>query len=99
MELDKLNSIHLRAHIVYSQLEQARKILLESGNESMIPQTETYYFELLNRLYDEEYPLAKLMEASDFVIHAEGPAASEQIPHLNIVNWLFPAPWCHGRGR
>lgn len=89
MELDKLNSIHLRAHIVYSQLEQARKILVESGNESMIPQTETYYFELLNRLYDEEYPLAKLMEASDFVIHAEGPAASEQIPHLNIVNWLF----------
>ncbi len=89
MELERLNSIHLRAHIVHSQLEQARKILLESGNESMIPQTEAHYFELLNRLYEEEYQLAKLMASSDIVIHAEGPAASESAPSLNVVSSLF----------
>lgn len=89
MELERLNSIHLRAQIVYTQLEAARKVLIESGKESMIPEIEKPYFELLDRLYDEEYPLAKLLDSSDLVIHAEGPAAATQTPNLNIVNWLF----------
>lgn len=89
MELDKLNSIHLRAHLVHSQLEQARKLLVESGHESMVPQTENHYFKLLDRLYSEEYPLVRLLSSSDLVVHAEGPATVSQIPNLNIVNWLF----------
>lgn len=89
--MDELIDIHRRAHLVHSQIESAVDILRRSGqaDPNLVLSSESPYFDLLRRLYEEEYPLAKLSVSSDLIVHAEGPSADEELPQLSIVSWLF----------
>lgn len=37
---------------------------------------------------EESFPLARVMDSSDIVFHAEGPGASRELPWLGALNWL-----------
>lgn len=37
---------------------------------------------------EESFPLARVMDESDIVLHAEGPGASHHLPSLAAFNWL-----------
>ncbi len=37
---------------------------------------------------EETFPLARVMDESDIVLHAEGPGASHRLPSLGALNWL-----------
>lgn len=37
---------------------------------------------------EQHFPLAKVMDCSDFVMHAEGPGASQSMPWLSALNWM-----------
>lgn len=37
---------------------------------------------------ESSFPLARVMDASDIVFHAEGPGASRDLPWLGALNWL-----------
>lgn len=91
MVKSNLIDIHRKAHLVHSQIESAQKILTETGqaDPSIVLSDNSPYFRLLERLYEEEYPLARLIGSSDLIVHAEGPAAEERLPQLSIVSWLF----------
>lgn len=91
MATESLIDIHRRAHLVHSQIESARVILEKTGlaNPDVILSESSPYFSLLKKLYEEEYPLAKVISSSDLIVHAEGPAAEESLPQLSIVSWLF----------
>jgi hypothetical protein len=91
MAIESLFDIHRRAHLVHSQMESARDLLARTGqaDPNIILSEDSPYFSLLKKLYEEEYPLAKLVGSSDLIIHAEGPAAEELLPQLSIVSWLF----------
>lgn len=91
MAIDSLLNIHRRAHLVHGQIESAREILAMTGqaDPNLILSEDSPYFSLLRKLYEEEYPLAKLIGSSDLIVHAEGPAAQEELPQLSIVSWLF----------
>lgn len=39
-------------------------------------------------LSEQHFPLAKVMDDSDLVVHAEGPGASNQLPWLSALNWV-----------
>ena len=86
----RLHNIHRRAHIVHSQIIAAQELLAstEGRNPESVLADDSSYFALLNKLYEEEYQLAKLMMASDLIIHAEGPATKDA-PKLSLVNHLF----------
>ncbi len=44
--------------------------------------------EQIDKIARESYPLAQVMEASDIVLHAEGPGAEHGLPWLSALNWL-----------
>lgn len=46
------------------------------------------YMQQLAHFYLENLPLARLLDSSDLLLHAEGPAAASARPRLNAVNWL-----------
>jgi hypothetical protein len=37
---------------------------------------------------EQHFPLAKVMDCSDFVMHAEGPGASQSMPWLSALTWM-----------
>ena len=39
-------------------------------------------------LSEQHFPLAKVLDDSDLVLHAEGPGASNQQPGLSALNWV-----------
>lgn len=91
MDPVKLLDIHRKAHLVHSQIESAKQILAATGqgDPNVILSDKSPYFALLQKLYEEEYPLARLIGTSDLIFHAEGPAAEETLPQLSVVSWLF----------
>ena len=90
MEMTKLIDIHRRAHLVHAQIVAAQKLLHETGqaDPSTVLDDNSPYFALLNKLYEEEYPLTKMLMASDIIIRAEGPATKDT-PVLSLINSLF----------
>lgn len=80
---------HKRASIVFSQME---RMLLMAPNEAekarFLDDASNMYFAKLDELYGEDYQLAKLMDTSDLIFHAEGPAAKYAAPQLQALNWL-----------
>jgi hypothetical protein len=40
------------------------------------------------RIANESLPLARVMDTSDLVLHAEGPGASSDLPWLSALSWL-----------
>jgi hypothetical protein len=46
---------------------------------------------MVERLYTEEMPLAKILDSSDLVLHAEGPSTATDTPGLHAFNWLCGA--------
>lgn len=90
MEQDKLIDIHRRAHLVHEQILSAKNILLSAKKDpSLVLAENSPYFDLLNKLYEEEYPLAKLMMSSDIILHAEGPATIESSQKLDLITSFF----------
>lgn len=83
---------HRRAAVVFDQMraalacapdEQARTDFLRAqGNP---------YFDLLDDLYGEDYQLARLLDLSDLVVHAEGPDLRDPMPALAATAWLCGA--------
>jgi hypothetical protein len=42
----------------------------------------------IENLYANELPLARIIDVSDLVLHAEGPSAATSTPGLHAFNWL-----------
>jgi len=81
---------HRRAHLVHSQIQAAQTLLRTTGqmDPALLLADGSPYFDLLDRLYSEDFPLAVILDGSDLVVHAEGPGAREHSPSLSTVNWL-----------
>ena len=43
----------------------------------------------IERIIEESYPLARLLDSSDLLVHAEGPGASRELPLLGAYSWVF----------
>lgn len=81
-----------RAHMLHSQLEaavgHARNSTLAELREMDFFSAGSPYMQRLVDFYRENISLARLLDSSDLLLHAEGPGAADHSPSLNAVNWL-----------
>lgn len=45
-------------------------------------------FEQILKISEDSLPLARIMDQSDLVMHAEGPGAAQGMPWLSALNWI-----------
>lgn len=81
-----VNQVHAKASILHDQIMAAKEMQRLSGVDTSL--VADNYRELLERLYTENLPLANLLDTSDILLHAEGPATSGHTPSLHAFNWL-----------
>lgn len=83
-----VDNLHSKAYLVHEQIMAAKEAERLSGIDTSGMQQR--YWALLEKLFSVDLPLANLMDKSDILLHAEGPAAADALPTLQAVNWL-----CH----
>jgi hypothetical protein len=81
-----VEQLHAKASIVHDQIVVAREMQRLSGIDTS--RLSESYLALLEKLYTEDFPLARLLDNSDIMLHAEGPATSDASPTIHAVNWL-----------
>lgn len=80
---------HRRALIVFDQLRAALDHAPDrTAAEAFLDEPDNPYLGLLDDLYGEDYQLARLMDLSDLLVHAEGPDLREPMPALRATTWL-----------
>jgi hypothetical protein len=70
--------VEAKAKLVHLQLAAARQLAQEFGGD--IDAASEPYLALLSTLYEEEFPLANLLDNSDLVVRFEGPAVGHEPP-------------------
>lgn len=80
------DNVHSKAYLIHEQIIAAKEAEQLSGVDTTGMQK--YYWTLLEKLFSDDMPLANLLDNSDILLHAEGPAASDTLPSLHAVNWL-----------
>lgn len=87
---NRIGDVHRRAGLVHAQIEAAKKICQAAGEDaSVLFEANSPYWSMLDRLYAEDFQLAKLWENSDLIVHAEGPAAAPNAPDAGVITWLI----------
>lgn len=82
-----VTEVHSKAQILQAQIEHARSMAREFGlNEGDAIEP---YLREVERIYEEEFPLARAMDESDLVFHIEGPALADHTPKLSLVESIF----------
>ena len=81
-----VDKLHAKASIVHDQIMAAKEMQRLSGVDTSGITANNW--RLLDKLYAEELPFARLLDTSDILLHAEGPDASSALPTLRAVNWL-----------
>lgn len=81
-----VNSLHSRAKILHEQIALAMEAQRVHGTD-MAGMIQTYQSKLAE-VYGDNLPLAQLMDNSDLILHAEGPAARHHAAGSGAVAWL-----------
>ena len=66
------------------EAELARNIGVDVDSKTIVESN----IDKIREIAEEGLPLAKLLDASDVVFHAEGPGASHDLPSLSSLNWV-----------
>lgn len=89
MKTNWQHQTHRRALIVLDQLQAA--IACAPGaaeRDAYLSLPDNPHLSLLDQLYSEDYPLARLLDTSDLLIQAEGPGLRDNLPWLRAAAWL-----------
>ena len=76
-----------RAWAVHNEL-QKMMALYERLDEPTPSLEKSAWFAVLEKIYLQELPLAKLLDESELIVQAEGPAVSSENPRIDVVTWL-----------
>lgn len=90
-----VEQVHKRASFFQDQIAA-----LSSANsaETNLSGVIDFYRSKLEEMYLEEMPLAKILDSSDLVFHADGPGAAADSPSLNAFNWICTSAEIQIRG-
>lgn len=72
-----------QATVAWSYLEKTGQVSHEQFWGPSNP-----YLKKISELFENDFAVARLIDSSDLVIHAEGPGAIHHSPSLGAVNWL-----------
>jgi len=79
-----------RAELIHQQLGALQQLVSgNGGDEDLLQSACAPYYQMLEKLYLEEMPLAKALDESDLLLHLEGDAVEEARPKLSLINGLF----------
>lgn len=78
--------VNFRASIIHDQIVAARMAQQQTGAD--LAGVIDRYLNLLNEIYTDEFPSARLRDTSDIIIRGEGPGADHDSPTLNSFNWM-----------
>ena len=81
-----LENIHHRSSILVDQISIVKSRAIRDNID--LSGLLDFYNEKIYELFDEELPLAKILDNSDVVIHASGPCATPDSPSLKAFNWI-----------
>lgn len=81
-----VKQVHRRAQIVMDQIMATKEAAADTGVDLSAIERQNWL--LLERLYSEDFPAARLRDDSDIVLRAEGPGADHFAPSLRSFNWL-----------
>ena len=82
-----VRQVHAKAHILQGQIENLRRLAIESGIDPEAVSAQLYVE--IENLYATEFLLAKAMDESDLVFHIEGSALRDHTPRLSLIESVF----------
>jgi len=82
-----IENAEARAHIVLGQLAAAMALAPKAGLSP--EEVARPYMDLLDDLYKNEMPMARLMDTSDLIVELKGPAVDSDSPALRVVSGAF----------
>lgn len=90
MVTKNVSYVHQEAAAWMEQAMSAWAIVSETGRMTydQFWNDSNPYLKRLSGLYEGEFAIARLVDSSDLVLHAEGPGAAHDSPSLGTVNWL-----------
>lgn len=88
--VSRVADVQRRAALIFAQIDAAKKLYESMGEDTSVLMTDdSMYMSMLFDLYNNEYQLARLLDTSDLIVHAEGPAAVDSAPNAGVVKWLI----------
>jgi len=83
-------NLDLQARRLHQQIAATQRLVLDAGgSEEQLTQACTPYYQLLDRLYTEDLPLANAMDCSDLLLHLDGSGLQTVNPRLSLVAGVF----------
>jgi hypothetical protein len=82
-----INSVEQQARILHRELLAARELAMRVGRDP--DEISTPYFEMLAKLYREEFPYASLADQADLVARFTGPGVTRPEPPVSLVTGAF----------
>ena len=77
-----------KVEILLAQIAGMSRLAAQLAPTASDAQVILPFKELLDSIYTHDLPLSRLLDSSDLVIHAEGPAVKHDAYELRAVNWL-----------
>lgn len=82
--------LDLQARRLHQQIAATQRLVLDAGgNDERLSQACAPYYQLLDRLYTEDLPLADAMDRSDLLLHLDGSGLQTINPRLSLVAGVF----------
>ena len=81
-----VEQIERKASLLEEQMRAAAALVARFGQAGDDPVSP--YMTMLREIYREEMPVARLLDNSDLILHAEGPSLRDAKPGLKAVNWI-----------
>ncbi|PAW78390.1 MAG: hypothetical protein B9S32_07650 [Verrucomicrobia bacterium Tous-C9LFEB] len=79
-----------QARRLHQQIAATQRLVLDAGgSEEQLTQACAPYYQLLDRLYTEDLPLANAMDDSDLLLHLDGSGLQTVNPRLSLVAGVF----------
>lgn len=84
------SNLDLQARRLHQQIAATQRLVTEGGGSAeLLEQACAPYYQLLDRLYTEDLPLANAMDSSDLLLHLDGSGLQTVNPRLSLVAGVF----------
>lgn len=82
--------LDLQARRLHQQIAATQRLVLDTGgSDEKLALACAPYYQLLDRLYTEDLPLADAMDRSDLLLHLDGSGLQTVNPRLSLVAGVF----------
>jgi hypothetical protein len=79
-----------KVRLVHEQIAETISATKKTGcDQAFVDQLCAPYYRLLDRIYAEEYPVAKAIESSDLVLQFDGEAVNGRDPRISLIAAVF----------